>query len=203
MRRLLLLAPLLLGACAYDNQPIPGGPFPNGPYGNGAYPAGSVTYPPAPPAMPPYDSDVFGQEPYRATPYPPVAPTNPYVPYPVPDADSPYGQQAPVAAGPTIYSGQGPYRAAGTEPFWDLTIGGDMTFTDRGRNIVVSAPTPAPRTGTDSEIWQTPRLVVSVTHQSCSDGMSDKRYPDTVRVSADGRLYKGCGGVPATGYVSY
>lgn len=86
-----------------------------------------------------------------------------------------------------------PYRAIGTEPFWDLTIGREMVFTDRGTDLVVVQPTPRPIHGFAGDIYQTPRLNVNIVHARCSDGMSDRVYPDSVQVTVDGRQYKGCG----------
>ena len=88
---------------------------------------------------------------------------------------------------------QGTYRAIGTEPFWDLTIGRDMVFTDRGNNISVSETTPPARSGFAGETYQGRRLFVNVVHAACSDGMSDRTYPDTVNITVDGRPYRGCG----------
>ena len=105
--------------------------------------------------------------PYPAEPYP--------APYPGPPVD------------------RGEYRAIGTEPFWDLTIGDRMTFTDRGNNLTVSEATPPVRNGVAGEIYEGRRLRVNVVHSRCSDGMSDRTYPDTVQATVDGRLYKGCG----------
>jgi heat shock protein HslJ len=95
---------------------------------------------------------------------------------------------------------EGSYRAIGTEPFWDLTIGRDLVFTDRGNNVRVVQPTPRPINGIAGEIYQTPRINVNVVHTPCSDGMSDRTYPDTVQVRVDGREYRGCGA--AVGFYS-
>ena len=87
------------------------------------------------------------------------------------------------------------YRALGTEPFWDLTIDSrQMIFTDRGNNVSVAAATPRVIIGIAGEIYQTPRLSVNIVHAQCSDGMSDRTYPDKVQVTADGHHYEGCGG---------
>ncbi|MGH6706020.1 MAG: hypothetical protein ACREB1_04345, partial [Sphingomicrobium sp.] len=44
---------------------------------------------------------------------------------------------------PGYPQGEATYRAIGTEPFWDLEIGRDMVFTDRGNNnFRVVQPTP-------------------------------------------------------------
>lgn len=88
------------------------------------------------------------------------------------------------------------YRASGTEPFWSLTIGArTMRFEAPGRQPV-SVPTPKVIHGFAGEIWQTRRINVNTNHIKCSDGMSDRSYPDTVTVTVDGRAYKGCGGAP-------
>ena len=90
----------------------------------------------------------------------------------------------------------GTYHAVGTEPFWDLTIDErQMVFTDRGNNVQVAQPTPKVIIGFAGEIYQTPRLNVNIVHRQCSDGMSDRTYPDSVQVTADGHQYSGCGGI--------
>jgi len=91
------------------------------------------------------------------------------------------------------------YRATGTEPFWSLDIGRDMTFVDRGTNMTVIQPTPPPIHGVAGEIYQTPRINANIVHAPCSDGMSDRSYPDQVQVTVDGRQYRGCG-APAIWY---
>ena len=89
----------------------------------------------------------------------------------------------------------GVYRALGTEPFWDMTIDGrEIVFTDRGNNVRVAQPTPRVIVGFAGEIYQTPRIGVNIVHTQCSDGMSDRTYPDRVQVDVDGKRYEGCGG---------
>ena len=96
---------------------------------------------------------------------------------------------------PDASLGSPAYRAIGTEPFWDLTIegGGVMVFTDRGNGVSVIEPTPPVRIEAGGEIFAGKRLRVSVSRANCSDGMSDRVYPDTVSVLVDGRPYRGCG----------
>ena len=89
--------------------------------------------------------------------------------------------------------GEATYRAIGTEPFWDLEIGRDMVFTDRGNNVSVVQPAPMPIERLNGLSYSTPRLQVNVTRTPCSDGMSDRTYPDTVHARVDGRDYRGCG----------
>lgn len=94
------------------------------------------------------------------------------------------------------------YRASGTEPFWSLTIGPKtMRFEAPGR-APVSVPTPRVIHGFAGEIWRTRRIDVNTNHRPCSDGMSDRRYPDTVTVTIDGRRYQGCGGAPVAAEAS-
>jgi heat shock protein HslJ len=171
------LLALALSACApYATDPNYPGQYPQGPQGypepypqypqypNQSYPPG----PPMPPGGPVYPGP--GQPTYPQPGYPPQG-------YPQPG-----------------YPGtQAGYRAIGTEPFWDLEIGRDLVFTDRGNNVSVRQPTPRPINGTAGEIYRTPRLEVNIVHSQCSDGMSDRTYPDTVQVYVDGRLYRGCG----------
>ena len=109
-------------------------------------------------------------------------------------ACDPYMQGPPPGYPPPAYPGEATYRAIGTEPFWDLEIGRDMVFTDRGNNnFRVVQPTPRPINGIAGEIYQTPRLNVNIVHGRCSDGMSDRTYPDSVTVRVDGREFRGCG----------
>lgn len=102
----------------------------------------------------------------------------------------------PAATGPA--PAPGIYRAVGTEPFWSLTLNGrDMIFTEAarpGQRIVV--PQPRVIIGFAGEIYQTPRMGVNIVHTQCSDGMSDRIYPDKVQLRVDGRSFEGCGGDP-------
>ena len=87
------------------------------------------------------------------------------------------------------------YRAAGTEPFWSLQIGDrTMTFSEPEKSPVVQA-TPKVIHGFAGEIYQSPRISVNIVHAPCSDGMSDRKYPDKVQVGVDGRHFEGCGGL--------
>ena len=118
--------------------------------------------------------------------------TVPNAPY----GQDPYGNPGPYPQPypqPGYPQSQGDYRAIGTEPFWDLNIGRDMVFTDRGNNVSVVEPTPPVRTGFAGETYQGRRLFVNIVHSRCSDGMSDRTYPDTVNITVDGRPYRGCG----------
>lgn len=90
----------------------------------------------------------------------------------------------------------GAYMALGTEPFWSLEITpATMRFDEAnapGHQIVVT--TPAQRAASNGHRYPGGRITVDVTRSECSDGMSDRRYADTVMLSVDGRAFKGCGG---------
>ncbi|HTG39072.1 META domain-containing protein [Sphingomonas sp.] len=95
--------------------------------------------------------------------------------------------------GPPAAAPAAPYRAIGTEPFWSVTLAhGRMRYDDPSGTVIdVTAPTA--RASLNGERYVTDRLTLDITHAPCSDGMSDRRYPDTVLVIADGRELKGCG----------
>lgn len=106
---------------------------------------------------------------------------------------------APIPAPPVD---RGEYRAIGTEPFWDLTIGPRMTFTNRGTNASVVEPVPPfVAVANGVRTYTSRRLRVKISPIACSDGMSERRFPDTVEVSVDGRLYRGCG-APASFFLT-
>ncbi|HVM22265.1 MAG TPA: hypothetical protein VM308_03040 [Sphingomicrobium sp.] len=89
-----------------------------------------------------------------------------------------------------------PYRALGTEPFWNVLIDEHhITFIEPDRQPITQ-PTPTPINGVAGPIYQTPRIHVNIVkNQQCSDGMSDRVYPDRVQVTVDGRRFNGCGGL--------
>src|SRR6185369_13334221 len=88
----------------------------------------------------------------------------------------------------------GAYRATGTEPFWGLTIDERQMVFTAPESQPVAQPTPRVIVGFAGEIYQTPRLNVNIVHAQCSDGMSDRVYPDKVQVTVDGRRFDSCGG---------
>lgn len=130
-----------------------------------------------------------------AQPYPQGPQGYPQPGPPMPPGGAVYpGPGQPTTSQPGYPSGQTSYRAIGTEPFWDLEIGRDLIFTDRGNNVSVSQPAPQPIQGTAGPTYRTDRLEVNIVHRQCSDGMSNRSYPDTVEVRVDGRQrYRGCG----------
>ena len=93
-----------------------------------------------------------------------------------------------------------PYRALGTEPFWSVTVAnGRMTYEAPEGGF--SVPAPRGQELGDGRIWETRRITLQASNAQCSDGMSDRRYAQTVRAEVDGRTLAGCGGeilAPAT-----
>ena len=89
-----------------------------------------------------------------------------------------------------------PYRALGTEPFWNVLIDErNITFIQPDAQPIAQ-PTPPVIHGFAGEIYQTPRINVNIVHSpGCSGGMSDRVYPDRVQVTVDGRQFNGCGGL--------
>jgi len=88
-----------------------------------------------------------------------------------------------------------PYHAVGTEPFWNVLIDPiNITFT-RPDAQPITERTPNSIIEVESETYRTPRIEVIIVHARCSDGMSDRSYPDQVQVTVDGTQYKGCGGL--------
>ena len=88
-----------------------------------------------------------------------------------------------------------PYHAVGTEPFWNLLIDEhNLTFVVSGQQPI-EQPTPKVIVGIAGEIYRTGRIDVNIVHARCSDGMSDRAYPDKVEVTVDGKRFDGCGGL--------
>ena len=91
------------------------------------------------------------------------------------------------------------YRANGTEPFWSLTIDDRSIAFSRPEEQPIVQPKPKVIIGFAGEIYQTLRINVNIVHTKCSDGMSDRIYPDKVQVTVDGQRFNGCGGTADLG----
>ena len=144
----------------------------------------------------------------RAEPYPTglsaaglsAAGLSPDQGYPQPGPPMPPG--GPVYPGPgqptirrqAIRPARPPTARSAPSPSGTWRSAASSIFTDRGNNVSVSEPTPSRSTGRQATIYRTQRLEVNIVHRQCSDGMSDRSYPDTVEVRVDGRQrYRGCG----------
>lgn len=87
------------------------------------------------------------------------------------------------------------YMALGTEPGWTLEITpGLLNYTGDYGDTRILEPNPGARPIFNGERYAGKRLAVDITHVECSDGMSDRRYRDSVTVTADAKTVKGCGG---------
>lgn len=93
----------------------------------------------------------------------------------------------------TVPSGDA-YLALGTEPFWSVEITDARIAYNDADNRVVRVANPGARPSFNGRRYVTPRITVDITATPCSDGMSDRRYADTVLVQVDGRDLRGCGG---------
>jgi heat shock protein HslJ len=91
-------------------------------------------------------------------------------------------------------NGQAPYKAAGTEPFWGLTIANSVMTFQRAGEPDVRVSSYEVRPSFNGWRYVSNRLTADVTFTQCSDGMSDNVYKDTVTVIADGVEFRGCGG---------
>jgi heat shock protein HslJ/uncharacterized membrane protein len=89
-----------------------------------------------------------------------------------------------------------PYVAHGTEPFWDVTIAGGRIVDRSAEGARVAARTPPRRAIRNGYRYVTPRFRIDVTHVRCGDGMGDRVYADTFRISfpGGGPPLDGCGG---------
>jgi hypothetical protein len=89
-----------------------------------------------------------------------------------------------------------PYRAVGQNADWTLVIDDRyLSFFGVPGQQPLLQPSVQPIIGIAGEIYQTPRINVNVVHAPCSDGRTDRVYPDKVQVTVDGRRYEGCGGL--------
>lgn len=104
----------------------------------------------------------------------------------VPAADAPpQTPEAPPAA----------YMALGTEPGWTLEITPErLNYAGDYGETRIAVPNPGGTVSLHGSRYVTDRLVVDITRGECNDGMSDRRYANTVTVAADGKTVKGCGG---------
>ncbi len=86
------------------------------------------------------------------------------------------------------------YLALGTEPFWSVEITDARIAYNDAENRSVRVANPGARPSFNGRRYVSPRMTVDITATPCSDGMSDRRYADTVLVAVDGRELRGCGG---------
>jgi len=104
---------------------------------------------------------------------------------------------APATESPPQSRGEQPatYMALGTEPGWTLEITPDRLNYDGDYGATkIMVPNPGAKPSMNGRTYVSDRLSVVIKTAPCNDGMSDRRYADTVRVVADGKTLNGCGG---------
>ncbi|MCO5786747.1 secreted protein containing HslJ-like protein [Pseudomonas sp. G11-1] len=91
-----------------------------------------------------------------------------------------------------------PYRAAGNEPFWSVTLeGGQMTLNRLNEGESPAQPYMAGETAGEVVTSGNPPIRLQASDQLCRDTMSGMPYPQQVSVQVDGVTLNGCGGDPA------
>jgi heat shock protein HslJ len=106
------------------------------------------------------------------------------------------GPSTPAASGDTAVTALSlPYFAMGQEPGWTLEVTADrLAYSgDYGAVRITEAHVGARAAGGVTTI-SGKRLRLSITPGPCSDGMSDRRYGETVEMMVDGKMLRGCGG---------
>lgn len=111
-------------------------------------------------------------------------------------ADSPAAPVEPASAPPPVQAENadfaGPLQAAGTEPFWGLSIRPDGMVLTRPDHEAVRAPNPGPKIEGKTAVWSSGGLQATLAPTHCSDGMSDRDYPYAATVTVGGETLKGC-----------
>lgn len=103
----------------------------------------------------------------------------------------------PASEAPPQGPGEQPaaYIALGTEPGWTLEISpARLNYDGDYGETKIIVPNPGAKPSMNGRIYATDRLSVVIKQAPCSDGMSDRRYADSVRIVADGKTLQGCGG---------
>lgn len=108
-------------------------------------------------------------------------------------ACTPATPPAPASPPPAVPTGEA-YFALGTEPFWSVEITQSRIAYNNADGVRFAVDNPGARPSFNGERYVADRITVDITHQSCSDGMSNRTYRDTVRATVDGRELRGCGG---------
>ena len=106
--------------------------------------------------------------------------------------------QSPPEVPPALPAVEPPaiaYMALGTEPGWTLEITPTrLNYDGDYGETKIMVPNPGAKPSLNGRTYVTDRLSVVIKNAPCSDGMSDRRFADTVRVIAGGRTLHGCGG---------
>lgn len=96
----------------------------------------------------------------------------------------------PETSSPEIY-----FTARGNEPGWIVRFDAEkIDFEGDYGATKITVTKPDGRPSFNGMRYLTDRLTVDVTHATCADVMSGQRYAETVKVLANGKEYRGCGG---------
>lgn len=106
-------------------------------------------------------------------------------------------EQASEDAMPKEFAGD--LNATGTEPFWNLEIrAGSLKFTRPEPTPLVTAANPGVQETGAEAVWSSTTadgkafIVTLVNEGTCSDGMSDLKYPYVAVVTLGPLTYRGC-----------
>ena len=87
------------------------------------------------------------------------------------------------------------FIAKGNEPGWIVRFDAKtIAFEGDYGEKKITVPKPEGRASFNGMRYVTDRLSVDVTHVTCTDDMSGRRFAETVKVIADGKEFNGCGG---------
>lgn len=87
------------------------------------------------------------------------------------------------------------YFAIGTEPGWTLEITPKrLNFSGDYGAVRIVEPHRGVEARNDRRGFAGQRIAVTITRGPCSDGMSERRHAETVRLVVDGKPLNGCGG---------
>lgn len=86
------------------------------------------------------------------------------------------------------------YHAGGTEPFWRVTVYGGTLMLERP-----DAPTQHFAVRREGNRYTGEGVQMALGSGPCSNGMSDRAYPEKAQVALAGSVLKGCGGEPMNG----
>ncbi len=88
--------------------------------------------------------------------------------------------------------------AAGTEPFWSLSLRRNSIALIRPGHTEILAVNPGPRLERDQAVWETTSaadggaLKLTLMTRPCANGMADRRFPYAARVDIGGEVLNGC-----------
>ena len=105
----------------------------------------------------------------------------------------PSAARGPVLAGVDLSR---PLAVLGTEPFWDVALSDDMRFTST-EEPEQRAPRPRPERVGETVVFRSRvsdgrALVLTLSPEECSDGMSDRTFPLAAVVQLGDAAFRGC-----------